>query len=615
MALDREQAFDFMDRFDKFTDRARKVLTLAQDEAQRFNHNYIGTEHLLLGLVREGEGVAARVLENMNVELPKVRTAVEFIIGRGDRPVVGEVGLTPRAKRVIELAIDEARRLGHNYIGTEHLLLGLVREGEGIAAGVLESLGVNLDKVRHEVIRVLSQSSSAGPTQETKRASKTPTVDQLGINLTEASRAGKLDPVIGREKEIERVIQILGRKTKNNPALIGEPGVGKTAIAEGLAHRIVAGDVPESLLNKRVLTLDIGSLVAGTKYRGEFEERLKKIIEELRNTNDAVLFIDELHTLVGAGAAEGAIDAANILKPPLSRGELQCIGATTLDEYRKYIERDAALERRFQPVMVEEPTLEQTIEILMGIRERYEQHHKVRITDEAVKAAADLSTRYITDRHLPDKAIDLIDEAASRVRLRHSSAPPALRTAQKDLERISKEKDAAINNQEYEEAATLREAEATARESADAPARRVAGADLGRPADGRRGGDRPGRGDVDRHPGHPDRPGGIAATPAHGGIAAPPGDRPGRGDRDRLEGGPSRARRPQGSQATDRLVHLPRPDRRGQDRAGQGAGRVHVRQRGRADQDRHERVHGAAQRQPARRARPRATSGSTRAAS
>jgi ATP-dependent Clp protease ATP-binding subunit ClpC len=456
-----------MDRFDKFTDRARKVLTLAQDEAQRFNHNYIGTEHLLLGLVREGEGVAARVLENMNVELPKVRTAVEFIIGRGDRPVVGEVGLTPRAKRVIELAIDEARRLGHNYIGTEHLLLGLVREGEGIAAGVLESLGVSLDKVRHEVIRVLSQSSSAGPAQETKRASKTPTVDQLGINLTEAARLGKLDPVIGREKEIERVIQILSRRTKNNPALIGEPGVGKTAIAEGLAHRIVSGDVPETLMNKRVLTLDIGSLVAGTKYRGEFEERLKKIIEELRSANDAVLFIDELHTLVGAGAAEGAIDAANILKPPLARGELQCIGATTLDEYRKYIERDAALERRFQPVMVEEPTLEQTVEILMGIRERYEQHHKVTITDEAVKAAVDLSTRYITDRHLPDKAIDLIDEAASRVRLRYASAPPALREAQKDLDRITREKDSAINAQEYEEAATLRETEATARQKAD----------------------------------------------------------------------------------------------------------------------------------------------------
>jgi ATP-dependent Clp protease ATP-binding subunit ClpC len=368
---------------------------------------------------------------------------------------------------VIELAIDEARRLGHNYIGTEHLLLGLVREGEGIAAGVLESLGVNLDKVRHEVIRVLSQSSSAGPAQETKRASKTPTVDQLGINLTEAARMGKLDPVIGREKEIERVIQILSRRTKNNPALIGEPGVGKTAIAEGLAHRIVAGDVPETLLNKRVLTLDIGSLVAGTKYRGEFEERLKKIIEELRNTNDAVLFIDELHTLVGAGAAEGAIDAANILKPPLARGELQCIGATTLDEYRKYIERDAALERRFQPVMVEELTMEQSIEILKGIRERYEQHHKVTITDEAVNAAVDLSVRYITDRHLPDKAIDLIDEAASRVRLRHASAPPPLREAQRELERITKEKDAAINAQEYESAARLREAEATAKENVD----------------------------------------------------------------------------------------------------------------------------------------------------
>jgi len=453
-----------MDRFDKFTDRARKVLTLAQDEAQRFNHNYIGTEHLLLGLVREGEGVAARVLENMNVELPKVRTAVEFIIGRGDRPVVGEVGLTPRAKRVIELAIDEARRLGHNYIGTEHLLLGLVREGEGIAAGVLESLGVNLDKVRHEVIRVLSQSSSVGPATEAKRASKTPTLDQLGINLTEAARAGKLDPVIGREKEIERVIQILSRRTKNNPALIGEPGVGKTAIADGLAHRIVAGDVPETLINKRLLTLDIGSLVAGTKYRGEFEERLKKIIEELRSSNDAILFIDELHTLVGAGAAEGAIDAANILKPPLARGELQCIGATTFDEFRKYIEKDAALERRFQPVMVEEPTMEQTVDILLGIRERYEQHHNVKISDEAVRAATDLSVRYITDRHLPDKAIDLVDEAASRVRIRLASPPKEIRDAQRELERVTKEKDAAINEQDYEAASRLRDEEATAKE-------------------------------------------------------------------------------------------------------------------------------------------------------
>src|ERR671912_2455208 len=374
---------------------------------------------------------------------------------------------TDRARKVLTLAQDEAQRLGHNYIGTEHLLLGLVREGEGIAAGVLESLGVNLDKVRHEVIRVLSQSSSAGPAQETKRASKTPTVDQLGINLTDAVRAGKIDPIIGREKEIERVIQILSRRLKNNPALIGEPGVGKTAIAEGLAHRIVSGDIPETLADKRVLTLDIGSLVAGTKYRGEFEERLKKIIEELRSSSDSVLFIDELHTLVGAGAAEGAIDAANILKPPLARGELQCIGATTLDEYRKYIEKDSALERRFQPVMVEEPTLEQTIEILKGIRERYEQHHKVAITDDAIQAAADLAIRYITDRHLPDKAIDLIDEAASRVRLRTGSMPQPLRDAQKELDRVTKEKEAAINDQDYEVAANLRDAESTAKETMD----------------------------------------------------------------------------------------------------------------------------------------------------
>jgi ATP-dependent Clp protease ATP-binding subunit ClpC len=457
-----------MDRFDKFTDRARKVLTLAQDEAQRFNHNYIGTEHLLLGLVREGEGVAARVLENMNVELSKVRTAVEFIIGRGDRPVVGEVGLTPRAKRVIELAIDEARRLGHNYIGTEHLLLGLVREGEGIAAGVLESLGVNLDKVRHQVIHVLSQSTSVSPAQETKRPSKTPTLDQLGINLTEAARSGKLDPVIGREKEIERVIQILSRRTKNNPALIGEPGVGKTAIAEGLAHRIVSGDVPETLADKRVLTLDIGSLVAGTKYRGEFEERLKKIIEELRSSSDSVLFIDELHTLVGAGAAEGAIDAANILKPPLSRGELQCIGATTLDEYRKYIEKDAALERRFQPVMVEEPTVDEAVAILFGIRSRYEDHHHVKISDEAVHAAVDLSVRYVADRALPDKAIDLMDEAGSRVRLRQSKAPPKIKEAQRELEEVTRQKDEAIAAQDYEAAARLRDEEAQGKEHIEA---------------------------------------------------------------------------------------------------------------------------------------------------
>ncbi len=446
------------DRFDRFTDRARKVLTLAQDEAQRFNHNYIGTEHLLLGLVREGEGVAAKVLENLNVELAKVRQAVEFIIGRGERPVLGEIGLTPRAKKVIELAIDEARRLGHNYIGTEHLLLGLVREEGGIASGVLESLGVSLDKVRHEVVRVLSQSSAPASPQAERRggASKTPTLDSLGIDLTEAARSGRLDPVIGREREVERVIQILARRTKNNPALIGEPGVGKTAIVEGLAQRIVKGDVPGPLLDKRVVTLDMGSLVAGTKYRGEFEERLKKVLEELRASRDTILFVDELHTVVGAGAAEGAIDAANILKPPLARGEIQCIGATTLDEYRKHVEKDPALERRFAQVIVAEPTQEETIEILKGLRPRYEAHHKVRITDEALRAAVDLSIRYINDRQLPDKAIDVIDEASSRVMLRHASPPPELRAARREADELEREHQAAVAAGIFDRAGTLR---------------------------------------------------------------------------------------------------------------------------------------------------------------
>ncbi len=454
------------DRFDKFTERARKVLTLAQEEAQRFNHNYIGTEHLLLGLVREGDGVAAKVLANMGVELNKVRSAVEFIIGRGDRMVMGEIGLTPRAKKVIELAVDEARRLNHHYIGTEHLLLGLVREGEGIAAGVLESLGVSLDKVRAQVIHVLSQSSTYSQ-HESRQATRTPTIDQMGIDLTAAARAGKLDPCIGRQKEIERVVQILSRRTKNNPALIGEPGVGKTAIVEGLAQRIIAGEVPETLLGKRLLTLDIGSLVAGTKYRGEFEERLKKIIEEIRTAGNCVMFIDELHTLVGAGAAEGAVDAANILKPSLARGELQCIGATTLDEYRKYIERDAALERRFQPVTVDEPSVEETVEILRGIKERYETHHRLEISDEALQAAAELAARYIPDRFLPDKAIDLIDEASSRVRLQKSAAPPSLKEAMRGLEAVQHEKESAITSQQYELAAELRDREVKLREKID----------------------------------------------------------------------------------------------------------------------------------------------------
>jgi ATP-dependent Clp protease ATP-binding subunit ClpC len=447
------------DRFDKFTERARRVLTLAQEEAQRFNHNYIGTEHLLLGLVREGDGVAAKVLNNLGVELSKVRSAVEFIIGRGEKSPTGDIGLTPRAKKVIELAVEEARRLNHSYIGTEHLLLGLVREGEGIAFGVLESLGVSLERVRTETARILSQSTPQSAASGGRTTTRTPTVDQLGIDLTAASRANKLDPVIGRSRELERLIQILSRRTKNNPILIGEPGVGKTAIVEGLAHRIVAGDVPETLQGKRLLTLDIGSLVAGTTYRGEFEERLKKVIEEIKNSGNCVLFIDEMHMLVGAGAAEGAVDAANILKPSLSRGELQCVGATTLDDYRKHIERDAALERRLQPIMVEEPSVEETIDILKGIKERYEEHHKLTISEDALRAAAELAARYVSDRFLPDKAIDLVDEAASHVRIRKAATPPSLQEALRGLESLRKEKDQAIGSQQYEFAAELRDRE------------------------------------------------------------------------------------------------------------------------------------------------------------
>jgi ATP-dependent Clp protease ATP-binding subunit ClpC len=445
-------------RFEKFSERARRVLSLAQEEAQRFNHNYIGTEHILLGLVRETEGVAARVLSSLEVDLSKVRSAVEFIIGRGEKPAQGEIGLTPRAKKVVELAVDEARRMNHTYIGTEHLLIGLLREGEGVAAGVLESLGVTLDKVRAETHRILSHSSGSG-SQGSRSTSRTPTLDQLGVDLTVAARSDKLDPVIGREQEIQRVVQILSRRTKNNPVLVGEPGVGKTAIVEALAQRIGSGDVPETLQGKRLVTLDMGALVAGTKYRGEFEERLKKVIEEIKSSGNCVLFIDEIHTIVGAGAAEGAVDASNILKPSLARGELQCIGATTLDDYRKYVERDPALERRLQPVRVEEPSNDDTIEILMGIRSRYEDHHKVDITDEAIRTAATLAARFIPDRFLPDKAIDLIDEAGSRVRLRGSVTPTSVKDAKESLEQVRKEKDEAIASQQYEQAAELRDRE------------------------------------------------------------------------------------------------------------------------------------------------------------
>ena len=445
-------------RFEKFSERARRVLSLAQEEAQRFNHNYIGTEHILLGLVRETEGVAARVLSGLSVDLGKVRSAVEFIIGRGERPAQGEIGLTPRAKKVVELAVDEARRMNHTYIGTEHLLIGLLREGEGVAAGVLESLGVNLEKVRAETHRILSNSGT-GTSTSTRSSTRTPTLDQLGVDLTNAALGGKLDPVIGRDTEIERVTQILSRRTKNNPVLVGEPGVGKTAIVEAMAQQISSGDVPETLQGKRLVTLDMGALVAGTKYRGEFEERLKKVIEEIKTSGNCVLFIDEIHTIVGAGAAEGAVDASNILKPSLARGEIQCIGATTLDDYRKYVERDPALERRLQPVRVEEPDAEMTVDILKGVKVQYEDHHNVDITEEAVQAAATLSTRYIPDRFLPDKAIDLLDEAGSRVRLRGSHAPQEVKDAMEVLERVRKEKDEAIASQQYEVAAELRDRE------------------------------------------------------------------------------------------------------------------------------------------------------------
>ncbi|MHC5615728.1 MAG: ATP-dependent Clp protease ATP-binding subunit [Nostoc sp.] len=444
--------------FERFTEKAIKVIMLAQEEARRLGHNFVGTEQILLGLIGEGTGVAAKVLKSMGVNLKDARIEVEKIIGRGSGFVAVEIPFTPRAKRVLELSLEEARQLGHNYIGTEHLLLGLIREGEGVAARVLENLGVDLSKVRTQVIRMLGETAEVSPGGSSGRT-KTPTLDEFGSNLTQMAMDNKLDPVVGRAKEIERVIQILGRRTKNNPVLIGEPGVGKTAIAEGLASRIAAKDIPDILEDKRVVTLDIGLLVAGTKYRGEFEERLKKIMDEIRSAGNVILVIDEVHTLIGAGAAEGAIDAANILKPALARGELQCIGATTLDEYRKHIERDAALERRFQPVMVGEPTVDETIEILYGLRERYEQHHKLKISDEALVAAAKLSDRYISDRFLPDKAIDLVDEAGSRVRLINSQLPPAAKELDKELRQILKEKDDAVRSQNFDKAGELRDRE------------------------------------------------------------------------------------------------------------------------------------------------------------
>ncbi len=454
------------DLYSKFTKRAKQVLQLAAEEARAFNHPYIGTEHILLGLIRESEGIAARVLDELGVKLPQARSAVEFIVGSGESTMVTDQELTARAQKVIKYAIEEANRLNHHYIGTEHLLLGLVRNGEGVATGVLDILGVSLEQVRNQVMRVLrhgttgttGETRTAPGTTTTQRQSKTPYLDALGTDLTEMAEQGRLDPIIGRQHEIERVIQILSRRTKNNPALIGEPGVGKTAIVEGLAQRIVQGDVPDSIKGKRVVTLDMGALVAGTKYRGQFEERLKRVIDEIKESR-CILFIDEFHTIIGAGGAEGTLDAANILKPALSRGELQTIGATTLDEYRKYIERDAALERRFQPVMVEEPSIEDTIQILRGIKSRYEDFHQLQISDEAIRAAAVLSARYVPDRQLPDKAIDLIDEAASRVRMYRSATPPRLRDALRGLEALRKEREAALEDQQYELANDLKERE------------------------------------------------------------------------------------------------------------------------------------------------------------
>jgi len=455
-------------RFEKFSEKARKVLSLAQEEAQRFNHNYIGTEHILLGLVKESDGAAARILISLSLELNKVRSAVEFIIGRGERrPTPGEIGLTPRAKKVIELAVDEARRLNQQFIGTEHLLIGIMREGEGVASGVLESLGLNLDKIRSEATRISSQTGYTPSSSSSKTASKTPTLDQLGIDLTKLARDEKLDPVVGRSQEIDRVIQILSRRTKNNPVLIGEPGVGKTAIVEALAQKILSDDVPQGLSNKRLVALDMGILVAGTKYRGEFEERLKKVIEELKSSGNCILFIDEMHTMVGAGAAEGAVDAANILKPSLARGELQCIGATTVDDYRKYVERDPALERRFQTVQVLEPSEEESVQILKGIKPKYEEHHGLIISNEAITTAVELASRYISDRFMPDKAIDLIDEAASKVKIKQTSMPLSAKEVGSVLDKVRRDKDEALAQQQYEYAAELHEREQSLRDKID----------------------------------------------------------------------------------------------------------------------------------------------------
>ena len=571
--------------FERFTDRARRVVVLAQEEARMLNHNYIGTEHILLGLIHEGEGVAAKALESMNISLDAVREQVQEIIGQGQAAPTGHIPFTPRAKKVLELSLREALQLGHNYIGTEHILLGLIREGEGVAAQVLQKLGRRPEPRPSDrdpaAVRLHRRQGRAGRRRRrTDRAAdrwfRRPRPVRPKSHAA-CPREGKLDPVIGREKEIERVMQVLSRRTKNNPVLIGDPGVGKTAVVEGLSQAIVKGEIPETLKGKQIYTLDLGALVAGSRYRGDFEERLKKVLKEIKTRGDIVLFIDELHTLVGAGAAEGAIDAASILKPMLARGELQTIGATTRDEYRKHLEKDAALERRFQPIDVAEPTVIHTIEILKGLRDRYEAHHRVTYTDDAIVAAANLADRYISDRQLPDKAIDLIDEAGSRMRIRRMTAPPDVREVDEKIAEVRLKKESAIDGQDFELAARL------ARRGAPAPGRaRPPRADLegrrdGRALRDRRGGDRRGPVRVDGHPGLQAHRGGDREAAAHGGRAPPAHHQPGGGHLRGLARDATHAQRPQGPASSLRLVHLPRPLGRREDRAVEGARRVPVR--------------------------------------
>ena len=567
--------------FERFTDRARRVVVLAQEEARMLHHDHIGTEHILLGLIGEGEGVAAKALESLGISLEAVRQHVGEITGQGQQAPSGHIPFTPRAKSVLELSLREALQLGHNYIGTEHILLGLIREGEGVAAQVLVKLGGDPTRVRQQVIQLLAGSpgkepAAAGAPPETA-PSPSLILDQFGRNLTAAAREGKLDPVIGREKEIERVMQVLSRRTKNNPVLVGEPGVGKTAVVEGLAQKIVKGEVPETIKDKQLYTLDLSALVAGSRYRGDFEERLKKVLKEIRTRGDIILFIDELHTLVGAGAAEGAIDAASILKPMLARGELQTIGATTLDEYRKHLEKDAALERRFQPVQVAEPTIAHTIEILRGLRDRYEAHHRVSITDGALVAAAQLADRYVSDRFLPDKAIDLIDEAGSRMRIRRMTAPPGLREFDEKIAQRPPGEGVGHRLPGFREGRRAARHREAADRAEGCRGEGVEGRRHGHRRRGDRGADRGGPGDRHGHPGVQADRGGIAAAAADGGRASQAGDRPGRGRQVALAGHPAHPGRAEGPQAARGVVHLRRPVRGRQDGAVQDARGVPVR--------------------------------------